>query len=161
MDLRNAKIGGPAPGGAVKDEQRAPVTAHDDLEVAPADLSRELGTGKRLEPGFLRGETRRVTAGRLRAAAGVIDLTEGEQPLQCAVALPLNETLDARDVDEAQLTAWMRSLNDLRLILGTKLDVSEDEDPMDIAADAPDAQERWLYLALGALLEDVVDALAG
>ena len=35
-------------------------------------------------------------------------------------------TIDATDLTEDQLTAWMHAVNDLRLVLGTRLDVSED-----------------------------------
>jgi len=68
-------------------------------------------------------------------------------------------TLDATRLTEEQLTAWMGAVNDLRLVLGTRLDVSEDtelgEDP-----DDPDAALLALYAYLGYLLEQIVDALA-
>jgi len=45
-------------------------------------------------------------------------------------------TVGASNVDEAQLLAWMGAINDLRLVLGTRLDVSEetafDADPEDL-----------------------------
>ena len=69
------------------------------------------------------------------------------------------DTLAAKEISEGELAAWMRSLNDLRLVLGTRLDVSED-DPIDVDPDDPDADTRHLYLALGILLEEVVAALA-
>ena len=43
----------------------------------------------------------------------------------------------ADELDEAQLSAWMRRVNDLRLVLGTRLDVCEDRRRLD--ADDPDA----------------------
>lgn len=68
-----------------------------------------------------------------------------------------------RDViDEAELSAWMRALNDLRLVLGTRLDVSEDDDMVGLDADFedPEIQARWLYETLGQLQFEVVDALS-
>ena len=68
-------------------------------------------------------------------------------------------TLDATRLTEQQLTAWMGAVNDLRLVLGTRLDVSEDTELVD--SDDPDAALHALYAHLGYLLEDILDALAG
>jgi Domain of unknown function (DUF2017) len=65
----------------------------------------------------------------------------------------VESTVDAREVDEEQLTAWMGALNDLRLVLGTRLDVSEE------TADHPDAAAFAVYSYLGLLQEQVVAAL--
>ncbi len=67
-------------------------------------------------------------------------------------------TAKADEVDEAQLTGWLTALNDLRLVLGTRLDVSEDQDAID--EDDPDAPAMAVYGYLSVLLTDVVDALA-
>jgi hypothetical protein len=67
-------------------------------------------------------------------------------------------TLEARHVDEQQLNAWLTALNDLRLVLGTRLDVSEDEP--DVEPDDPDAPAHAVYGYLGYLVSEVVDALA-
>jgi hypothetical protein len=66
-------------------------------------------------------------------------------------------TASARELDAAGLTAWMASVNDLRLVIGTNLDVSEDDGP--IEADEPDAQARAIYGYLTGLLDDIVSAL--
>lgn len=70
----------------------------------------------------------------------------------------VEETLDAAEITEAQLTAWLGALNDLRLVLGTRLDVSEDLH--DVDADDPDAPAYAVYEYLGFLLSEVVDALS-
>jgi hypothetical protein len=67
-------------------------------------------------------------------------------------------TAGADELDEGQLTAWLTALNDLRLVLGTRLDVSEDQE--EIAEDDPDAPVMAVYGYLSVLLGDVVDALA-
>jgi hypothetical protein len=56
-------------------------------------------------------------------------------------------------LDEAQVSALMQGLNGLRLVLGTVLDLSEDDDPDDIADDDPRAGEHQLYSFLSWLLE--------
>ena len=50
----------------------------------------------------------------------------------------------------------MGAVNDLRLVLGTRLDVSEDDH--DVDPDAPDGPARLVYHYLGWLLEEIVDA---
>ena len=71
----------------------------------------------------------------------------------------LEETADAAELDREQLEAWMTAINEIRLVLGTELDVTEDEDPLDVAPNAPDAGLRLVYGALGVLLEEVIAAL--
>lgn len=66
---------------------------------------------------------------------------------------------DGGEVDEEELSAWMRAINDLRLVLGTRLDVSEDDDPADIDPDDPDAQGWAIYHYLAMLVSVIVDAL--
>ena len=82
------------------------------------------------------------------------ELLEG----RLAVLATLEATLAADELDEAELTAWLRALNDVRLVLGTRLDVSEDL--RDVDADDPDAPAYAVYEYLGFLLSEVVDALA-
>ncbi len=66
---------------------------------------------------------------------------------------------DGGEVDEEELSAWMRAINDLRLVLGTRLDVGEDDDPADIDPDDPEAQGWAIYHYLAMLVSVIVDAL--
>ena len=50
----------------------------------------------------------------------------------------------------------MGAVNDIRLVIGTKLDVSEDPS-FDIDEDDPDAQAHAIYTYLGWLLEQIVE----
>jgi hypothetical protein len=72
----------------------------------------------------------------------------------------MEATIDAQRVDEEQLTAWLGVLNDLRLTLGTKLDVTEDLFADGIPDDHPQAHLYALYFYLGWLQEQVVEELA-
>jgi Domain of unknown function (DUF2017) len=68
----------------------------------------------------------------------------------------LAKTADATELSEEELEAWLRALNDIRLWLGTILDITEDEvdnDPVD--------PPHSLYHALTALQSLVIDVLAG
>lgn len=71
----------------------------------------------------------------------------------------LGTTATARDLDDEQMSAWLRALNDARLVLGTTLGVSEDHQPL--LAGEDDRQRYSLYIYLSILLEEIVDALAG
>lgn len=68
-------------------------------------------------------------------------------------------TIDAPHLTEDELFAWMGSVNDLRLVLGTRLDVSEETDLAVDPAD-PEAAAYSLYGYLGWLLEMLVEAAA-
>ena len=66
-------------------------------------------------------------------------------------------TADAELLDEVQLVAWLSALNDLRLVLGTRLDVTEEMDA--VPDDHPRAGAFAVYSYLGWLQEQVVAAL--
>jgi hypothetical protein len=76
-------------------------------------------------------------------------------------ALDVLEATATRDrLDEGELLSWMTALNQLRLVLGTRLDVSEDDPPFP-DPDDPTAALHEVYHYLGVLLEAVLDALEG
>jgi hypothetical protein len=71
----------------------------------------------------------------------------------------VEETLDRDRLSTEQAQAWLTALNDLRLVLGTRLGVREDEllerlDPAD-----PRAPGLGLYAYLSWLQEQLVEAL--
>ena len=68
---------------------------------------------------------------------------------------------DELALGEDDLDALMRALNDLRLVIGTLLDVSEDTDAGDVGPDDPDFGHFQLYGYLGWLLEGIVQARMG
>ena len=71
----------------------------------------------------------------------------------------VERTVDAEVLSEDELSAWMAALNQLRLVLGTRLDVTEDMDePSD---DDPSAPAYALYAYLSFLQDQVVSALSG
>jgi hypothetical protein len=70
-------------------------------------------------------------------------------------------SMGADELSEDELLGWMRAVNDVRLVLGTLLDVREDEPIPAVDLDDPEASTRLLYHALSGLLEEIVDALGG
>jgi hypothetical protein len=77
-------------------------------------------------------------------------------------ALDLVEaTLDAGELSAEQLQSWMASLNAVRLVLGTLLDVAEDDRLDRVAPTDPNFEGRVLYGYLSMLLDEMVDAALG
>lgn len=73
----------------------------------------------------------------------------------------MERTLQARHLTEDELVAWLAALNDLRLMLGVRLAVTEEATPGDFAGD-PEAETAFeLYRYLSYLEEHVVAALSG
>jgi hypothetical protein len=70
----------------------------------------------------------------------------------------MEATLQAEVIDEVQLTRWMQAINALRLVIGTRLDVSEDVPGVD--PDHPEFGLYVLYENLAWLLNYVVAALS-
>jgi len=62
-------------------------------------------------------------------------------------------------LDEETAHAWLALVNDARLILGTRLDVTEEMDHEPLPPDAPRAPEHNLYVYLSALEWALVEAL--
>ena len=77
------------------------------------------------------------------------DLLAGRQAALDTMAA----TVDATELDEGQISAWLSSLNDLRLVIGTQLDVQEDQD-------LPDTPMHFMYAYLSQLEGEVIDAMA-
>jgi Domain of unknown function (DUF2017) len=61
-------------------------------------------------------------------------------------------------LDAEQAAAWLRSTNDLRLALGTRLDIGEDSEPPDEITGDED-QQLAVYYWLTAVQGSLVDAL--
>ena len=65
------------------------------------------------------------------------------------------DTAEEKTLTEDQVLAWSRTINSLRLALGTYLDVSEDDPP-----GPPESAEESAYYWLGWLLEEAIEALS-
>jgi hypothetical protein len=72
----------------------------------------------------------------------------------------MERTIDSDRLSEEELLAWLSSINDLRLVLGTRLDVPEDLSELDVPPGDPRAESLALYAYLSLLEEDAVAALS-
>jgi len=72
-------------------------------------------------------------------------------------------SLDSTELTEEELIGWIQSVNAVRLVLGTMLDVSEDEQIEDVtrrfSPDDPALHDYALYGYLSALLDEMVSVL--
>jgi hypothetical protein len=72
----------------------------------------------------------------------------------------LEETVGRDRLNAGEAQAWLTALNDLRLVLGTRLDVSEETFLDGLDPDDPRAPELALYAYLSWLQEQLVEAIA-
>jgi hypothetical protein len=72
----------------------------------------------------------------------------------------LEETIGATKLTAEQADAWLRALNDVRLVVGTRLDVREDMDYSALDPSDPNARELSVYAYLSWLQEQLVEALS-
>ena len=63
------------------------------------------------------------------------------------------------EISADELAVWMNTANSIRLVIGTQLDVSEEE--LDIDEDDPRAAAYQVYGWLGYLVENAVRTLSG
>ena len=73
----------------------------------------------------------------------------------------LEETAAATRLDEEQLLAWMRALSHVRLVVGTRLEVTEEGDERPVGRDDPRTPAFALYDYLTYLQGEIIQALSG
>ena len=144
---------------------------HFDLDLPPEErtLLRSLPASMRLaltegtpadDPGLARLNPKAYPADD-ELEAEYRDLIGNELDAGRLAALDtLEATADAPTLDENQMEAWMRAINDTRLLLGTRLAVTEDRAGREVPDDHPDAQAIAVYDYLSWLEEQLVEALA-
>jgi hypothetical protein len=71
----------------------------------------------------------------------------------------MQATLGDDTITEETLLTWLRTVNDLRLVLGTRLDVREESTFADFAGDEEAIQTFELYHLLGGLESAMLEAL--
>ena len=68
-------------------------------------------------------------------------------------AAVLAATADATHLDPEETLAWMRCMNDIRLLVGTRLEIQEDTDVEGLFADPLLEHAAVVYVALSELVE--------
>jgi hypothetical protein len=72
----------------------------------------------------------------------------------------IESTLETRDLTEEQAVAWLQSINSVRLVLGSLLDVTEELEIERLPDDHPEIEGFVLYGYLSMLLDELVGALS-
>jgi hypothetical protein len=91
--------------------------------------------------------------------AGFQALVRGELIDRHRAGLALiTETIDADRLTADELATWMTTVNAMRLILGTVLDLDDETEP-EFADDDPRAPTHQFYVVLSVLLGDILEAL--
>lgn len=119
----------------------------DDVGGDPV-MARLLPDGHRSDP-ELAADFRELTEQGLRAG-------KADDLATVRASLPAGGGEVRLDVEQAG--AWLRTSNDLRLALGTRLDIAEDSQPPEEIVDETD-QQLAVYYWLTALQGSLVDAL--
>ncbi len=117
-------------------------------------LARLLPDGHRSDPA-LAADYRELTESALRG---------GKADDLATVRATLSPDGGELRLDLDQAGAWLRTTNDLRLALGTRLDITEDTEPPEDLTDERDHQlgvYYWLTAVQGSLVDALVDARAG
>jgi Domain of unknown function (DUF2017) len=144
-----AQLDTPAPA-----TQHAPEAASQDPPTTPDDpvLARLLPDGYRDDPDAA-GEFRKYTEPGLRSV-------KQQAALQLLDSLP--DAGGRIQLTSEQAQAWLKALNDVRLALGVRLDVTEDfeQDWSKLGRDDPQWAAYEVYAWLGAVQESLVQALA-
>jgi len=73
----------------------------------------------------------------------------------------IRETAESDRLTAGQAESWLTGLNALRLVLGTRLDVREEEQPVRVDPSDPRAFDWSVYYYLSFLQEQLVEAMAG
>jgi uncharacterized protein DUF2017 len=117
-------------------------------------MRRLLPDGHRSDPAMA-ADYRELTESALRAG-------KGDDLATVRATLPPDGGEVRLDADQAG--AWLRTTNDLRLALGTRLDITEDTEPPEDLTDERDHQlgvYYWLTAVQGSLVDALVDSRAG
>jgi hypothetical protein len=132
-------------------DQLEQLLAADDADDVAGDpvMARLLPDGHRGDP-ELAADYRELTESSLRS---------GKTDDLAIVRATLPEGGGEIRLDRDQAGAWLRTSNDLRLALGTRLDITEETEPPEEIADEQD-QQLAVYYWLTSLQGSLVDALA-
>ena len=127
--------------------------AEDDVAGDPV-LARLFPDGHRGDP-RLAADYRELTESSLRSG-------KADDLATVRATLPTDGGEVRLDPDQAG--AWLRTTNDLRLALGTRLEITEDTEPPDDITDEADHQLAvyyWLTALQGSLVDALVAGRAG
>jgi hypothetical protein len=142
-------------------ELRIPRAERDVLRELPGQLLELLDDGDPANDPALRRLYPSAYLDDPEAAAEFDGFVRDELTAQRKTAIDtMARTVDAAKVSEDELLAWLAAVNDLRLVLGVRLNVTEESRPEDFSDDAERERSFAVYAYLSYLEEEMVDALS-
>jgi hypothetical protein len=141
---------------------RIPGSERDVLRVLPDQLRRLLDEGDAAEDPALRRLYPSAYLDDPVAAAEFDGFVRDDLTEQRTMAIEtMARTIDSTHLDEEEVSAWLAAINDLRLVLGVRLAVTEESEREDFEGDEESRASYALYVYLSILEEDIVEALSG
>ncbi|HEX6597640.1 MAG TPA: DUF2017 family protein [Acidimicrobiales bacterium] len=140
-------------------ELRLPEEEREFLRSLAPEMRELLGTpddpaiGRLFPPAYVDDEDHQ-TAYRLLAGTELMES-------HLAALEVLETSADAERLDEEQAHAWMRALNEVRLVLGTRLDVTEEGTERPTSRNDPRLPAFAAYDYLSQLQGELIEALSG
>ena len=112
-------------------------------------------------------DERSLLAGLVAELRAVLDGAPGDPSLRrlfldgrrAALAL-VAETVERERLSAEEADTWLRALNDLRLVLGTRLDVQEDTFAEELQRNDPRGPALAVYSYLSWMQEQLIEALS-
>ncbi|MGH8998411.1 MAG: DUF2017 family protein [Acidimicrobiia bacterium] len=132
-----------------------------DTQTAPEERAGDPVLDRLFPRAYLDPTEEKAEAEWQRLAHG--ELVTGRQGALSAVVQSLARGSGGRfelSLSDTEAEAWLAVLNDARLTLGTRLEVTEDTDFSGLDPDDPDAAPYAVYWWLGLLEEELVEALS-
>lgn len=144
---------------------RLPQGERELLKTLPEQLRALLTDGDAAEDAALRRLFPPATMDDAGINAEFERLMRGDLLAERLASLETMErTLEAERLTEDELAAWLSAINDLRLVIGVRLEVTEEttaEDFAELEEEDPRVQLYAVYSYLTFLEDHVVGALAG
>jgi len=129
----------------------------DELDELLDDDTADDAVLQRLNPPAYRDDAAAEAEFRALTASG-LQAERAQRTAACRAELARSTDVELTDAEAGR--RWIQVLNDLRLALGTRLGVTEDDDH-GIDPSAPDAAQREIYYWLTAVQDSVVRGLMG
>jgi hypothetical protein len=143
-------------------ELRIPRSERDVLRALPDQLRTLLHEGDAAEDPALRRLYPAAYLDDPVASAEFDGFVRDDLTEQRTKALEtMARTIDSTHLEEEEVLAWLGAINDLRLVLGVRLAVTEESEPADFEGDEGTEGSFALYAYLSLLEEDIVEALSG
>lgn len=96
----------------------------------------------------------------VRDAGYQIQMGDELRQRHLTAARTLVDTAGVETLDAAQAEAWLRSINAVRLVLGTRLGIIDDDQPLRVDADDPNVHAWVAYDFLSGLLDELITTLS-